>query len=147
MIVREATLHDLTELSKLFDAYRVHYKQQSDIPAAEIFLHDRMQRKESVIFVAEEGMCLLGFTQLYPVFSSVGMKRAWILNDLFVDASARNKGVATALLDAGKEMGKQTNSRYLLLQTNADNFTAQKLYEKYGWIKESDLYYSLPLDK
>ena len=38
-----------------------------------------MKRKESVIFVAEERDELIGFTQLFPIFSSVSMKRTCLL--------------------------------------------------------------------
>ena len=100
-----------------------------------------MKRKESVIFVAEEKKNLLGFTQLFPIFSSVSMKRTWLLNDLYVNEKARGMGAATALLKAAKDFGEETNSKWLLLQTAADNFTAQKAYEKNGWIKETDFFY------
>ena len=50
-------------------------------------------------------------------------------------------GTATKLLGAAREFGKETNSKWLLLQTAEDNFTAQKLYEKNGWVKETDFFY------
>ena len=141
MIIRKAKKKDLKDLSILFDKYRIFYKQQSDVVNAKSFLKKRMKRKESVIFVAEERNELIGFTQLFPIFSSVSMKRTWLLNDLYVNEKARGMGAATKLLDAAKEFGEDTKSKWLLLQTAADNFTAQKVYEKNGWIKETDLFY------
>jgi GNAT superfamily N-acetyltransferase len=141
MIIRRAKKKDIDKLSVLFDKYRIFYKQQPDIGNVKTFLKKRMKRKESVIFVAEERNELLGFTQLFPIFSSVSMKRTWLLNDLYVNESARGKGAATALLNAAKDFGKETGSRWLLLQTAADNFTAQKVYEKNGWVKETDFFY------
>ena len=108
---------------------------------SKVFLRKRMKRKESVIFVAEDEKELVGFTQLFPIFSSVGMKRAWLLNDLYVDQKARGKGAASRLLNAAEEFGTKTSSRWLLLQTAADNLTAQKVYEKNGWVKETDFFY------
>lgn len=102
-----------------------------------------MKRKETVIFVAEEREELIGFIQLFPIFSSVSMKRTWLLNDLYVNEKARGKGAATALLNAAKEFGKETNAKWLLLQTAADNFTAQKVYEKNGWVRETDFFYRM----
>ena len=67
--------------------------------------------------------------------------RTWLLNDLYVNESSRGMGAATKLLDAAKEFGAATNAKWLLLQTAADNFTAQKVYEKNGWIKETDFFY------
>ena len=141
MIVRIAKKKDLEVLSVLFDKYRIFYKQRSDVDNARSFLKKRMKRKESVIFVAEERDELIGFTQLFPIFSSVSMKRTWLLNDLYVNERSRGIGAATKLLDAAKEFGAETRSKWLLLQTAADNFTAQKVYEKNGWIKETDLFY------
>ena len=141
MIIRRAKKKDIDKLSILFDKYRIFYKQQPDIARAKSFLKKRMKRKEAVIFVAEERKELIGFTQLFPIFSSVSMQRAWLLNDLFVNEKARGMGAATQLLNTAKEFGAETKSKWLLLQTAADNFTAQKVYEKNGWIKETDFFY------
>jgi GNAT superfamily N-acetyltransferase len=141
MIIRRAKKKDIDKLSILFDKYRIFYKQQPDIARAKSFLKKRMKRKESVIFVAEERKELIGFTQLFPIFSSVSMQRTWLLNDLFVNEKARGMGTASQLLNAAKEFGAETKSKWLLLQTAADNFTAQKVYEKNGWVKETDFFY------
>lgn len=141
MTIRRAKKKDIEQLSVLFDKYRIFYKQEPDMKNAKVFLKKRMKRKESVIFVAEERKELIGFTQLFPIFSSVSMKRTWLLNDLYVNEKARGKGAASNLLNAAKEFGAETNSKWLLLQTAADNFTAQKVYEKNGWIKETDFFY------
>ena len=141
MIIRRAKKKDIDDLSILFDKYRIFYKQQSEVDNARSFLKKRMKRKESVIFVAEERDELIGFTQLFPIFSSVNMKRTWLLNDLFVNEKSRGIGAATKLLDAAREFGVETRSKWLLLQTAADNFTAQKVYEKNGWARETDFFY------
>ena len=141
MIIRRAKKKDIDKLSVLFDKYRIFYKQSSDIDNARSFLKKRMKRKEPVIFVAEERKELIGFMQLFPIFSSVSMKRTWLLNDLYVNERARGMGTAAKLLDAAKDFGAETNSKWLILQTAADNFTAQKVYEKNGWVRETDLFY------
>ena len=141
MIIRRAKKKDIGQISVLFDKYRIFYKQQPDMAGAKAFLKKRFKRKEAVIFVAEERKELIGFTQLFPVFSSVSMKRTWLLNDLYVNEKARGMGAATKLLDAAKDFGTETNSKWLILQTAADNFTAQKVYEKNGWVRETDFFY------
>ena len=145
MIVRKAKKKDLEQLSILFDKYRIFYKRKGDVATAKQFLKKRMKRKESVIFVAEERDELIGFTQLFPIFSSTNMMRTWLLNDLYVNEKSRGVGAATALLNAAKQFGKETNSKWLLLQTASDNFTAQKVYEKNGWTKETDIFYRADL--
>ena len=145
MTTRYACIEDLPQLAILFDQYRVFYKQPTDIPAAQSFLQERIEKKESVIIIAVEENSIAGFTQLYPIFSSVSMKKAWLLNDLFVQKDKRGKGVAAALLAAAKNFGKETNAKFLLLQTGADNFTAQSVYEKNNWKKSDDYYYELAI--
>jgi GNAT superfamily N-acetyltransferase len=120
-------------------------KKASDQQAATFFLKERLQKNESIIFIACINNNAVGFTQLYPIFSSVSMQRAWLLNDLYTTEAARKKGVATALLNHAKEFGASTNAKYLMLQTAADNKTAQKLYEQNGWQKETDWFYAASL--
>ncbi len=145
--VRQATREDIEALTVLFDLYRIWYHQPSDIAAAKKFLLQRMEKEQSVIFVAQQEQALVGFTQLYPSFSSVSLQRTWLLNDLYVHSSARKQGVAAQLLDAAKQHGLQSSAKWLLLQTGNDNFTAQSVYEKNGWKKVADYFYELPLTK
>jgi len=130
----------LEALAPLFDGYRQFYKQASDVNAARAFLGARLQREESVIFLALESARGLGFTQLYPSFSSVSMRRLWILNDLFVSPEARGKGVGEALLARAAEFARDSGAVGLQLETATDNFPAQRLYERCGWKRETDFY-------
>ena len=143
--IRTAGLPELQELIPLFDDYRIFYGQSSDRTGAEKFLSERLQQYDSVIFMAFEGDSAVGFTQLYPIFTSVGMKRSWLLNDLFVAPAARKKGIATLLLERAKKHGRDTASRWLLLSTGAANTTAQSLYETNGWQRVNDIYYEFVL--
>lgn len=145
VIIRRATTADLDALTDLFDLYRVFYHQPSNIAAARKFLGDRLDHSESVIFIAAESNQLLGFVQLYPIFSSVSMQRSWLLNDLFVHPKARKQGLATRLLAAAQQHGIATEAKWLLLQTGNNNFAAQTLYEKNGWKKVSDYFYEFSL--
>lgn len=144
--IRQATPQDLPTLSYLFDQYRQHYHQQHDPQGAMDFLQERMERKESVIFVAVSEGELVGFTQLYPIFSSVSIRRTWLLNDLFVTADQRGKGVGTLLLEAAKKMATDTGAKWMLLQTTEDNTGAQALYERNGWVREADRFYRFDID-
>ncbi|WP_225975530.1 GNAT family N-acetyltransferase [Panacibacter ginsenosidivorans] len=143
--IHKATAEDASIIATLFDAYRMFYQQPSDIKGATEFITERLQQNESVIFIAFINNVAVGFTQLYPIFTSVGMQRTWLLNDLYIDSSARGKGIASALLDAAKDFGRSTNSKWLMLQTGITNAAAQSLYEKNGWHKETDLFYSINL--
>jgi len=147
MKIYQATNNDLNGITSLFNKYRMFYKQEENLEGARDFIYERFQQNDSVIFtVVEEGE-YLGFTQLYPSFSSVSMKRLWILNDLFVVESSRKKGVAQMLLDTAKNFAIETNAKSIELQTAIDNKQAQRLYEKNGYKVETTFYtYSLSLE-
>lgn len=144
-IVRRAGIDDLDELAVLFDGYRLFYEQTSDQDAARSFLSERLENGESVILLAEdEGGRGLGFAQLYPMFSSVRMRRIWILNDLFVDESARRRGVARSLMRAASEHARNTGAAGLELATAKDNEAAKSVYEELGWTLDREFdHYSL----
>jgi len=92
-MTRKAQLADVQQLAELFDQYRIFYHKDSDIPAAEKFLTERIENNDSEIFVAENEGKLVGFVQLYPLFSSTRMKRYWLLNDLYVNENYRGKRI------------------------------------------------------
>ncbi len=138
--IARATLDDLDTLTPLFDAYRVFYRKPSDPVLARDFLRERLQRGESAIFLARgAGGEALGFTQLYPCFSSVSARPLWILNDLYVDAAARRRGVARALMQRARRHALETGAVRLLLSTARDNHGAQALYESLGYVREDGM--------
>ncbi len=139
--VRHATVHDLDAVAPLFDAYRQFYRQPSDLEQSRAFLRDRFAHHESVIlFATDVDGAALGFTQLYPLFSSVRCIRTYLLNDLFVAPTARKHGVGAYLLTAAADFARANGRAALSLSTAVDNTTAQKLYESLGWKRDTGFY-------
>jgi len=136
---------ELDDLVPLFDAYRQFYGQRSDLAAARAFLGDRLDRDESVLYLAYlNPREPAGFTQLYPSFSSVSLKRLWILNDLFARADIRRGGVGRALLERARQHAADTGAKGLILSTAVTNKPAQTLYESCGWQRDDEfLHYNL----
>ena len=143
MTIRQATLDDLEQLSILFAQYRVFYNQPFEPDAAKLFLEERLTRDESIVFIATENEQQVAFTQLYPSFSSVGMKKIWILNDLFVSADHRQKGIARSLINHVIEYSKTTGRKKVALSTAYDNINAQRIYENLGFVREDFYNYEL----
>lgn len=135
MQIHRASLSDLRSVAELFDNYRQFYGQPADYSLAESFLRERFANHESVIFLAANSLSGdgLGFVQLYPSFSSVSARRIWILNDLFVDPAARQRGIGRALLDAARDHAISTGAKRLVLSTAKTNHAARALYESYGY--------------
>lgn len=138
--IRTANLEHLEDLAPLFDAYRVFYKEVSDLERARNFLLERIQKSDSVIYLAYDGIKPLGFTQLYPSFSSVSTNRLWILNDLYVIPEARGLRVGERLIERAFQLARDTNARGVQLETAHTNLSGQKLYERLGFERE-DLEY------
>lgn len=80
----------------------------------------------------------MGFVQLYPLFSSVQMKRLWLLNDLYVTLKFRRLKVALMLIDSAKQMASETNSAGLLLETAKSNVAGNNLYLKTDFTLDTD---------
>lgn len=137
----QAGLPHVDAVAEVFDAYRQYYGQQTDIAGARQFLAERIANKESVIFLALEANQPLGFTQLYPMFSSVSMRRSWTLNDLYVKETLRSKGIGKALLATAQNFITTQGHKGLLLETTPDNTKAQNLYERLGWVREQNYFY------
>ncbi len=144
VIVREAGLEDVGRLAPLFDGYRQFYRQPADPEGARRFLAERLGAGESRIFLAEtEDGWPLGFVQLFPSFSSVSMRRLWILNDLFVAPDARRSGVARALMNRARDLAVETGAKGLILETESHNAPARRLYEGLGWALDGADHYEL----
>lgn len=142
-VITRATVEHVEVLTPMFDGYRQFYGQPSDPERARRFLLERLEGGESVAFLAMEDEAPVGFTQLYPSFSSVSAKRVWILNDLFVVPEARQRGIASALLDRAERLAVETKAKGLELKTAKDN-PAQHLYERKGWRRDEAFHhYSL----
>ncbi|MFK7808776.1 MAG: GNAT family N-acetyltransferase [Saprospiraceae bacterium] len=134
MLTKRATLVNLPDIAYLFDLYRVWYGQVSDLDGALSFLEERFIKKESVIFfVTDDNGKALGFTQLYPYFSSTRMKRLCLLNDLFVLEEARGKGISKLLINAAKKHCKETGACGVTLETQKSNAIGNKLYPATGF--------------
>ncbi len=143
MQILKADIESVDLVVPLFDLYRKFYEQISDDDSARDFLLQRINRNESVIFLAldEDKNLGIGFVQLYPSFSSVSLKRVWILNDLFVHEDYRNQGVAGALVEKSKELALKTKAKGIVLEAHCNNINAQKLYEKIGFNKDEEHFF------
>jgi ribosomal protein S18 acetylase RimI-like enzyme len=143
--IRRAGPQDLDALAVLFDAYRRFYGQPADLARARDWLRSRMRFGETVVLIAERDGLAAGFTQLYPMHSSVRTARTWILNDLYVADQARRRGVARALLDAAARFARDDGAAGISLETTRDNAAARALYRAAGWHEDQTQWYSLSL--
>jgi ribosomal protein S18 acetylase RimI-like enzyme len=145
LTIRKASIEDLNELAALFDSYRQFYEQAPDLALAKTFIAERINKQESVIFVAEnqngkKAKKLIGFCQIYPSFCSVEAAKIGVLYDLFVDPKTRKTGAGRALMLAAHEYAAKNGMARLDLSTAKGNHAAQALYESLGWVRDEVFY-------
>ncbi len=141
--IRRAYASDVDALLPLFGGYLEFYRRTRDPAREREFLLQRLGQQECVVFLAESEARAVGFTLLYPLFSSLSLRRTWVLNDLYVVPEFRHRGAAKELLTRAREWGRETGADYLTLETARDN-PAQHLYESQGW-KRDELFFHYEL--
>ena len=134
MTIIHANIDHLEALVPLFDGYRVFYKQNSNTEAANNFLLERLKNKDSIIYIAFIDNIAVGFTQLYPLFSSVSMQSMYLLNDLYVNSNFRGNGIGEALINKAKQFCKETNQKEWELLANPEDEIIKKNYD---YVKDS----------
>jgi ribosomal protein S18 acetylase RimI-like enzyme len=143
--IRRAGPSDVDLIAPLFDAYRGFYGRASDLPLARGFLAERLAREESVVFLATDGTPS-GFTQLYPLFSSLRCRPIWILSDLFVDPRTRRGGTGRMLMEVAHAFARARGATAIELDTAHTNTAAQALYESLGYERDLEFrHYALSL--
>jgi GNAT superfamily N-acetyltransferase len=138
--IQKATINHLEDLAQIFDLYRIFYKKESDIEQAKQFLKARLENNESVIYIAFDNQeeQIVGFVQLYPLFSSTRMQRLWLLNDLYVKQEYRNTGISKMLIEASKTLCIETNACGLMLETAKDNTVGNQLYPATDFVLDTE---------
>lgn len=133
--ITKVTSSDLPELHVLVEKYRAFYKQVESEKTSS-FLEQRITNDEAVAFIARVDGNAIGFTLLYPTFSTVSLSNIWLLNDLYVDESVRGQGIASELMEVAESEAKKAGATRVFLRTANDNLPAQALYEGRNWVKD-----------
>lgn len=146
-MIRKATIQDLDQLTTLFSQYLIFYKKSSNIEKQKLYLKERMENNEAIIFMAFDDELkekAIGFTLIYPTFSSILLTKILILNDLYVDSTIRNNGTGEKLILKTVEFAKELDVKLVRLRTAKNNVIAQGLYHKMGFVRD-ELVYSYDL--
>jgi len=133
--ISRITISEIAELHPLVEQYRAFYKQPKNDKTLS-YLEERIKNEEAIAFIARVGGEAVGFTLLYPTFSTVSLSNIWLLNDLYVEESARGNGIASELMDVAESAAKQAGATRVFLRTANDNLPAQALYEGRKWVKD-----------
>ena len=138
--IYKATPADANIIGPVFDLYRIFYKQKSNIKEACRYIKARLEANESIIFFIKDKEKCIGFTQLYPTFDSVNLRKKIVLYDLYICEDYRRKGNGKILMDAAKDYAQLNKFGSIELSTNKGNIQGQSLYEALGYIRDQEFY-------
>lgn len=139
--ISEATIEELDTVSQLFNQYMIFYKKPSNENLYKAYLKERLENKEATIYLAlSDDNTPLGFVLNYYTFSSVSLGKTITLNDLFVQPDYRKNGIAEKLIKRTFELAQQTGVVRVDLGTAKDNCAAQKLYERIGFVQDTEFF-------
>ena len=140
-MIQQLQIENLAQLVPLFDQYMVFYEKGSNPQKYEAYLRERIEKNEATVFMAYGGNDQpVGFVLNYHSFSSTALGKIVVLNDLYVIESERKKGVGQALIERTFDLAKELGAVRVDLGTAKSNITAQGLYDKLGFVKDTEFY-------
>ncbi len=143
--IRAATLEDASHLTQLYVAYRVFYGEPPSGEAAARFIRERLATGAGKYFLAwtsdSSQSSPAAFMHLMPSTNTLAMRPIWLLEDLYVEPSARNQGIATSLLRHAEQFARSTGAERLTLATATGNTVAQSIYRKLGYVRDDHFSY------
>jgi len=131
--VFEARASDLDALTHLFNDYRIFYGCEPALETTRDFIAQRLEEGATRFFLAPSGAEVAGFVHLLPSFDTLGMRDAWVLEDLFVAPAHRRGGIGSALLQRAETFARARGASRISLTTAHANETAQRLYLAHGY--------------
>jgi GNAT superfamily N-acetyltransferase len=139
------TADEYEELLPLIAAYQRFYEvQEIDEGRNRSFFRRFLTPSDDGLLLGarQEGR-LVGYACLYWHFSSTRATETVLMNDLYVDESARGQGVGRALIEASAEVARERGAPFVEWSTAPDNQTAQRLYDSTGAERSEWLSYEL----
>jgi GNAT superfamily N-acetyltransferase len=145
--IEPATAAQYERLLPMIAAYQRFYEvEEIDEERNRAFFRRFLAPSEvGLLLGAWKGGRLLGYACLYWHMSSLAAAETVLMNDLFVDAGVRGRGVGRALIEASSEVARERGAAMLEWSTEPDNVTAQRLYDSTGAARSTWLSYELEL--
>jgi GNAT superfamily N-acetyltransferase len=143
--IRNVKPEEFSQFEPLFVAYQEFYEVEDIDPDRNRAFFSRFigGTEHGWLLGAFEGEEAVGFGCFYRTMSSLSASDIVLLNDLYVDESARGRGAGRALIEAGVELARDAGATHLVWETAPDNHRAQALYDTTGAEKSTWLEYEL----
>tara|TARA_R110002167_G_scaffold9121_10_gene41587 strand:- start:1349 stop:1831 length:483 start_codon:yes stop_codon:yes gene_type:complete len=146
--ITPASITDIPELCSLL-TYLFTQEQEftSDTKAQERGLRSVITNPQiGHILVARQGGDIIAMVNLLYTISTALGERVALLEDMVVLATARGKGVGSALLGHALEFAKQQHCKRITLLTDPDNQEAHRFYQKNGFSQSQMVVFRLSID-
>jgi len=134
-MIRPVAREDSSQLIPLMRHYIVDFygrPDPGDDSIRALALHLLEHPEQGLQFVVEHDDKLVAFATLYFTFSTLQVKRAAVLNDLFVDSGSRGKKIGELLFKHCLEYTRTQSFADMQWETDKSNTVAQALYNKMG---------------
>lgn len=124
---------EIAALGEIFDQYRVHYGEGSDVARSAQWLEQNLSTGRLRAFVAEDRARCVGFALTTEIPASLRLAHFWQIRDLFVLPTHRRVGAGRALLASVRAAAMASGALRVVLQTEEDNDAALRLYTDSGY--------------
>ena len=131
--IRPARTDEIEEMLPLIRAYCEFYETEPDDEGLRAMFQTLItDPTEGAVFIARVEGRAAGFAALDWRWSSLKAAKIGYLEDLFVDPSARGRGIADALIETCANRCRELGMPAMEWQTAPDNHRAQKVYNRTG---------------
>ena len=140
-MIREIQLKDKERWKKLYKGYADFYKVEMNHQILQTvwdWLHNKNHELKGIGYEIDGE--IVGLAHYRKLLSPLKGKYIGYLDDIFVDPEYRGQKIGKKLLNKIKEMSKANGWNLVRWQTDEDNFTAKKLYDKVATKTKKNVY-------
>jgi len=140
-MIREIQLKDKEQWKKLYKGYANFYKVEMNDKILQTvwnWLNDKNHELIGIGYEIDDK--IVGLAHYRKLLSPLKGKYIGYLDDLFVDPEYRDQKIGRKLLEKIKEISKSNNWNLVRWQTDEDNFTAKRLYDKVAKKTKKNVY-------
>ena len=140
-MIREIQLKDKERWEKLYKGYADFYKVEMNneiLQAVWNWLNDNNHELKGISYEIDGK--IVGIAHYRKLLNPLKGKYIGYLDDIFVDPKYRSQKIGRKLLNKIKEISKANNWNLVRWQTDEDNFTAKKLYDKVATKTKKNVY-------
>ncbi len=132
MIIREAHAADRAQWDELWAGYLSFYESTLAADVTDTTWRRLLNSAEPMqaLVAEDDNGALIGFTHVVFHRGTWSIGDFCYLEDLFVAPTARNRGVARALIEAVYDLADQRGAGRVYWLTHESNATARKLYDQ-----------------